>query len=116
MIKITKHILKKSREKWQQTTPSSKFILGLVLLCLTGRSLPYLFPIRPQDITQHQQTLKFTDRNALPLGTILTRNQENTVVISLDKISPLFINAIIAAEDKRYYQHGALDMLSLIHI
>ena len=110
MIKITKHILKKSREKWQQTTPSSKFILGLVLLCLTGRSLPYLFPIRPQDITQHQQTLKFTDRNALPLGTILTRNQENTVVIPLDKISPLFINAIIAAEDKRYYQHGALDM------
>ena len=110
MIKITKHILKNSREKWQQTKPWSKFILGLVLLCLTGRSLPYLFPIRPQDITQHQQTLKFTDRNALPLGTILTRNQENTIVISLDKISPLFINAIIAAEDKRYYQHGALDM------
>ncbi|MGD1699871.1 penicillin-binding protein 1C [Dapis sp. BLCC M229] len=87
-----------------------KFILGFALLCLTGRSLPYFFPIRSQDITQHQQTFKFTDRNALALGTILTRDQENTVVVPLDKISPLFINAIIAAEDKRYYQHGALDM------
>ncbi|NES06932.1 MAG: penicillin-binding protein 1C, partial [Okeania sp. SIO2F4] len=90
-----------------------KFILGFALLCLTARSLPYLFPIRSQDITQHQQTLKFTDRNALPLGTILTRDQENTVVVPLDKISPLFINAIIAAEDKRYYQHGALDMKAI---
>ncbi|MEM1171073.1 MAG: penicillin-binding protein 1C [Cyanobacteria bacterium P01_H01_bin.35] len=90
-----------------------KFILGFVLLCLTGRSLPYFFPIRSQDIVQHQQTFKFTDRNALPLGTILTHNQENTVVVPLDKISPLFINAIIAAEDKRYYQHGALDMKAI---
>ncbi len=113
MIKITKHISKNIRQKWQHTKPRSKFILGFVVLCLTGRSLPYLFPIRSQDIIQHQQTFKFSDRNALPLGTILTRDQENTVVITLDKISPLFINAIIAAEDKRYYQHGALDMKAI---
>ncbi|NEQ35072.1 MAG: penicillin-binding protein 1C [Okeania sp. SIO3I5] len=113
MIKITKDISKNIRQKWQQTTPWSKFILGFALLCLTGRALPYFFPIRSQDIAQHQQTFKFSDRNALPLGTILTRNQENTVVVPLDKISPLFINAIIAAEDKRYYQHGALDMKAI---
>ncbi|MGD1717708.1 penicillin-binding protein 1C [Dapis sp. BLCC M172] len=113
MIKITKHISKNIRQKWQHTKPRSKFILGFVVLCLTGRSLPYFFPIRSQDIIQHQQTFKFTDRNALPLGTILTRDQENTVVVPLDKISPLFINAIIAAEDKRYYQHGALDMKAI---
>ncbi|OZH51848.1 penicillin-binding protein [Hydrocoleum sp. CS-953] len=113
MIKITKHISKNIRQKWQHTKPRSKFILGFVVLCLTGRSLPYLFPIRSQDIIQHQQTFKFSDRNALPLGTILTRDQENTIVVPLDKISPLFINAIIAAEDKRYYQHGALDMKAI---
>ncbi len=113
MIKITKHILKNIRQKWQQSKPRSKFILGIVLLCLTARSLPYLSPIRLQDITQNQQTLKFTDRNALPLGTILTRDQENTVVVPLDQISPLFIKAIIAAEDKRYYQHGALDIKAI---
>jgi len=113
MIKITKYISKKIRQKWQHTKPRSKFILGFALLCLTGRSLPFLFPIRSQDIIQHQQTFKFTDRNALPLGTILTRDQENTVVVPLNKISPLFINAIIAAEDKRYYQHGALDMKAI---
>lgn len=113
MIKITKDISKLMWNRWQKTKPKSKIIVGFVLLCLTGRSLPYLFPIRPQDITQNQQTLKFTDRNGLPLGTILTRDQENTIVVPLEQISPLFINAIIAAEDKRYYQHGALDIQAI---
>ncbi|NEP73099.1 MAG: penicillin-binding protein 1C [Okeania sp. SIO2G4] len=113
MIKITKHISKNIKQKWQQTKPRSKFILSFVLLCLSIRSLPLFAPIRPQDIAQNQQTLEFIDRNGLPLGTILTRDQENTVVVPLDKISPLFINAIIAAEDKRYYQHGALDIKAI---
>ncbi|MGK7923324.1 MAG: penicillin-binding protein 1C [Trichodesmium sp.] len=101
------------RNRWQKTKPQSKIIVGFVLLCVIGRSLPYLFPVRAQDITQHQQTLKFTDRNGLPLGTILTRDQENTVFVTLEQISPLFINAIIAAEDKRYYQHGPLDIQAI---
>ncbi|NES78535.1 MULTISPECIES: penicillin-binding protein 1C [unclassified Okeania] len=113
MIKITKHISKNIKQKWHQTKPRSKFILGFVLLCLSVRALPLFAPIRPQDITQNQQTLEFIDRNGLPLGTILTRDQENTVVVSLEQISPLFINAIIAAEDKRYYQHGALDIKAI---
>ncbi|NEQ73805.1 MAG: penicillin-binding protein 1C [Okeania sp. SIO2C9] len=113
MIKITKHISKNIRQKWQQTKPRSKLILGFVLLCLSVRALPMFAPIRPQDIVQNQQTLEFIDRNGLPLGTILTRDQENTVVVPLEQISPLFINAIIAAEDKRYYQHGALDIKAI---
>ncbi|NET78738.1 penicillin-binding protein 1C [Okeania sp. SIO1F9] len=113
MIKITKHISKNIKQKWHQTKPRSKFILGFVLLCLSVRALPLFAPIRPQDIAQNQQTLEFIDRNGLPLGTILTRDQENTVVLPLEQISPLFINAIIAAEDKRYYQHGALDMKAI---
>ncbi|NES63943.1 MAG: hypothetical protein F6K24_00945 [Okeania sp. SIO2D1] len=113
MIKITKHISKNIKQKWQQTKPRSKFILSFVLLCLSVRVLPLFAPIRPQDIAQNQQTLEFIDRNGLPLGTILTRDQENTVVVPLEQISPLFINAIIAAEDKRYYQHGALDIKAI---
>ncbi len=109
MTKITQHIW----YKWQRTKPRSKFILGFVLFCLTVRSLPYLAPIRARDIRQNQQALEYTDRNGLPLGTILTRDQENTAVVPLEQISPQFINAIIAAEDKRYYQHGAIDIKAL---
>ncbi len=82
-------------------------MLGLLLL--TVRSLPYLAPIRAAEIAQDQQAVKFVDRNGLPLGTILTRDQEHTVAVPLAQVSPNFIQAIVAAEDKRFYHHGALD-------
>jgi penicillin-binding protein 1C len=73
------------------------------------RSLPYLAPIRAADLQQDQQAVEFVDRNGLPLGTILTRDQEHTVAVPLSHVSSTFIQAILAAEDQRFYQHGALD-------
>ncbi len=93
--------------------PTWRIFLGLGLICLGIRSLPYLAPIRPVDIAQNQQALEFSDRQGLPLGTILTRDREHTAIVPLNRVSPQFIKAIIAAEDKRYYQHGPLDTIAI---
>ncbi len=99
--------------RWQQCSPPQqqrlKLIFGLFCLGLGVRSLPYLMPIRAADIAQRSPAIMFSDRHGQPLGTILTRSQEHTASVPLDRISPVFIQGIIAAEDKRYYQHGALD-------
>ncbi len=88
----------------------------LVLFCLGGivRSLPYLAPIHAKDIQQKDVAFEFSDRNHLPLGTILSSNQNHTAIVPLSQVSPEFIEAIIAAEDKRYYQHGAVDSVALV--
>jgi penicillin-binding protein 1C len=86
-----------------------KSLLGMIVLLVVVRSLPYLAPIRASDLVQNQQAAIFLDRNGLPLGTILTRDQEHTIAVPLSQVSPNFIQAIIAAEDKRFYRHGALD-------
>jgi len=86
-----------------------KVALGLGVAVLIARSLPYFAPIRASDLVQSQQAAEFTDRNGLPLGTVLTRDQEHTVSVSLAQVSPQFLRAIVAAEDQRFYQHGALD-------
>ncbi|MGJ5676200.1 MAG: penicillin-binding protein 1C [Nostochopsis sp.] len=88
----------------------SKVILTLLLICFLIRSTPYLAPIRANDILQIQLALEFSDRNGLPLGTILTRDQEHTSVVPLNQVSPQFIQAILAAEDSQFYHHGALDL------
>lgn len=88
-------------------------IILILLLGLTIRFIPYLLPIRARDIAQKQQAFKFSDRNNLPLGTILTQNQNNTSLVNLNQISPYFIQAIIAAEDQRFYQHGPIDMTAM---
>ncbi len=93
--------------------PKIRLVLMLAFVGLTVRSLPYLAPIRAADIAQDQQAVEFSDRHGLPLGTILTRDQEHTAVVPLDRVSPQFTRAIIAAEDARFYQHGAVDAIAL---
>jgi len=91
-----------------------KVILTILLICLTIRLLPDLAPVHPTDIAQNQFSMEFVDRNGLALGTLLTRDQQNTTVVALNKVSPQFIQAILAAEDGGFYQHGALDIKAIL--
>ena len=90
-----------------------RIVLVLLLSGMTVRLLPYLAPIRPENLTQEQLAFEFSDRNGLPLGTLLSRDQNHTAVVPLQQVSPDFIQAIIAAEDQRYYQHGAVDLVAM---
>ncbi|MGB3294075.1 MAG: penicillin-binding protein 1C [Phormidesmis sp.] len=87
-----------------------RLLLGLLAFSLLVRLSPYLVPIRAVDIAQDQLAVEFSDRHGLPLGTILTRDQEHTAVVPLAQVSPSFIQAILSAEDQRFYQHGPLDL------
>ncbi|MFN6558408.1 MAG: penicillin-binding protein 1C [Nostoc sp. ChiSLP01] len=91
-----------------------KMILAVLVICLAVRLLPYFAPIRAADIAQNQLAMQFSDRNNLPLGTLLTRDQEHTSVVGLNQVSPQFIQAILAAEDASFYEHGALDMKAVV--
>jgi penicillin-binding protein 1C len=99
---------------WQSSPQWVKGLMLLGLLVLGVRLLPYLAPIRAADLVQEQQAVEFVDRNGLPLGTILTRDREHTVAVSLHQVSPQFIHAIVSAEDQRFYQHGAVDGRAII--
>lgn len=85
------------------------FCLGVII-----RSFPYFIPIHAEDIQQKDVAFEFSDRNNLPLGTVLSSDQNHTAIIPLSQVSPHFIQGIIAAEDQRYYQHGAVDSVALI--
>jgi penicillin-binding protein 1C len=89
-------------------------VFAALAVCATVvRALPYLAPITASDIAQHQQAVEFTDRNGLPLGVVLTRDQEHTVAVPLSAVSPNFVHAILAAEDNRFQQHGPVDYLAM---
>jgi len=87
-------------------------IRGLAIALLLGgtvRLIPYWVPIRAADLVQHHQAAEFSDRSGLPLGTILTVDQEHTIAVPIDQVSPYFLQAIVAAEDQRFYQRGVVD-------
>ncbi|NJN73381.1 MAG: penicillin-binding protein 1C [Limnothrix sp. RL_2_0] len=77
------------------------------------RLVPYFVPIRARDIAQTDQAFTFYDRHGRRLGTVLSEDQEQTSVVDLVEISPYFQQAILAAEDKNFYNHGALDLKAI---
>ncbi|EDZ91914.1 penicillin-binding protein 1C [Limnospira maxima CS-328] len=91
-----------------------KVVAVMLLLVVLIRSIPYSIPIRAKDIRQNSVSMEFSDRQGLALGTILSQDQSHTAVVPLKEVSPYFIQAIIAAEDKRYYQHGAVDIIAIV--
>jgi membrane peptidoglycan carboxypeptidase len=53
------------------------------------------------------QRSRVLDRNG---NTIATFYDENRVNVTLDKVAPIMQKAIVAIEDYRFYEHGALDL------
>lgn len=58
-------------------------------------------------------TVHFTDRYGEPLGSIAASNVRESAWVPLARVAPAFVSAIVAAEDARFYRHGAVDVGAL---
>jgi penicillin-binding protein 1C len=74
----------------------------------------YLWGVDVATLPQGRNAVTFTDRTGAPLGTILASDASHAVSIPLSRVSPAFVDAIVAAEDARFYHHGAVDVPALI--
>lgn len=59
-------------------------------------------------------TVTFLDRNGASLGTILASDARHAVGVPLHQIAPSLQTAIVSAEDRRFYAHGAVDVRGLL--
>ena len=87
-----------------------KFIIfnfiALILCCLGLYGYAYFSP--KLDIKNANQFYIYDDRNEL-----IYQGSGNNEWISLDDVSPHFINAIISTEDKNFYNHIGFDFLRI---
>lgn len=91
-------------------------IICFFLLCsLLFRLSPFLFPISLQDIEKDQfHSIKFYDRDGFLLQELLSADANRAVAVELDQVSPYFLKAIIAAEDKNFYDHHGIDYAAIL--
>lgn len=88
------------------------FVAGL--LCLAGWGILHLVPL-PQSLMHPPKAGPvFTDRNGQPLRELLVEKARFVQNVPLDEIPPLFVNATIAAEDKRFWSHHGIDPLAVL--
>jgi penicillin-binding protein 1C len=84
--------------------------LILTILILFFRFTPYLIPINEDDIKkENYHSVKFYDRHGNLLQEVLSQNEMRSIHVDIKQVSSYFLDAIIAAEDKNFYQHNGID-------
>ena len=73
----------------------------------------YAFGINVAAVPAPPGSVTYTDRNGSVLGTLLGAASSHAVAVPLRSVSPEFLNAIVAAEDARFWRHGAIDVFAL---
>ncbi|HET9392923.1 MAG TPA: penicillin-binding protein 1C [Candidatus Rubrimentiphilum sp.] len=90
---------------------TSWVILAALITVLGLAALNRLFAVPA--VEARSTAVAFTDRSGIPLGAVLSTGAESSVAVPLERVSPFFLQAIVATEDRRFYQHGAVDWLAL---
>lgn len=83
-------------------------LLPLALLCAAA-ALARAYAVYPDALAPPGTAISFTDRSGITLGTVLSSDSERAAAVPLDRVSPYFLRAAIAAEDRRFFSHGAVD-------
>jgi penicillin-binding protein 1C len=73
-----------------------------------------LRPLRASDLPRDAGALVLLDREGAPLGTVLGRDDRHTFAIPLSRMGRWFAPALIAAEDERFFSHGAVDPIAAL--
>ena len=67
--------------------------------------------IRPVNASQSSSIYALRNGNPEKIATFF---HENRIEVPFEEISPNLINAVIATEDPRFYEHGGVDIISLL--
>jgi penicillin-binding protein 1A len=89
---------------------------GVLLLVLTSRALTSPVRVRsghaPVQLDQLSLRSLVYDRNGKVMATL--HATENRSPVSLAQVPPDVVNAVLDVEDRRFYQHGGIDVRSLL--
>jgi penicillin-binding protein 1C len=98
------------------SSAAKRFFVTVVLAIVLGTATFVTRPIRPHDLPRDARALTFVDRSGLPLGTILGRDDRHTIAVPLSDMSPAFLAALCATEDRRFARHGAFDPIGALRV
>ena len=87
------------------------FLFGLILLTALAGAIWVLTQIPlPPEAPQSQTTIIY-DASGAQLATL--HGQENRFPVRIDEVPPVVQNAIVAAEDRKFFEHGGIDPVGI---
>lgn len=92
----------------------SPALLWAIVVCATWFATRALAGVDVRALPHGRGSVQFADRFGAPLGSISGSNAQDSAWVPIDRVAPIFLSAILAAEDARFYGHGAVDPLALL--
>ncbi|MBX7243945.1 MAG: penicillin-binding protein 1C [Candidatus Sumerlaeaceae bacterium] len=84
-------------------------LLGLGVLMVAVRICPF----DPSELSSGEISSLIFDRKGRPLRAYTATDERWRIPVKLSEISPWLVKATIAVEDKRFYEHGGVDLVSI---
>lgn len=102
--------------RWWFYVPIGLLVLGVLAAGVSYQVVRFIYKGRADgyDLSQMSRMEAASilyDRNGAEFGTIFIQNRNP---VSLDKVSPLMVKAVVAAEDNEFFQHGGVDYKGML--
>lgn len=94
------------------TGRARRILLGALSVVLALVLLDRIFP-PPLERAQHLSVM-VTDRTGTPLRAFSTKEGRWRFQARLGRIDPLFLDALLRVEDKRFYTHSGVDFIAMV--
>lgn len=115
IILLFARLLDKTKTKKKQRRIVKTLIIILLTLCIFGAITVAIFmiyivktaPDFNTNLLKEKQSTIIYDSNGVEFAKLGSQIREN---VEYDKLSEIFIDALIATEDSRYFQHNGLDL------
>ncbi|MBI5490597.1 MAG: penicillin-binding protein 1C [Deltaproteobacteria bacterium] len=85
-------------------------LLGLAVVAVEGASY---FVELPAGLERREDSLRILDRHGALLREVRSGKETKARWIPLDRMSPHVLAATLAAEDRRFWEHGGVDVLAV---
>jgi penicillin-binding protein 1C len=75
--------------------------------------LDWWFPL-PMTALHRQPAVIVTDREGSPLRIFLPADEQLRIPVSVGEVAPVFVRALVASEDRWFYQHPGVNPLAIV--
>ena len=86
---------------------------GLIFLLIAKGQIGYMPPVEDLENPVNKYASQVLSADMVPLGTY-SQSNENRIYINYNDLSSALVQALVATEDVRYYEHSGIDIYALI--
>ncbi|MEO6420266.1 MAG: transglycosylase domain-containing protein, partial [Polyangiaceae bacterium] len=102
------------KNRWIRCSAIALAVVAIPVVALIVASLFVALPPELAATGQYSESIEFVDRDGLVLREVRADDATRARWVTLDEVGETAANALLAAEDRRFYGHGGVDPVAVV--